>query len=165
MNPFSAMKPDLVVSSVKELDFVALKSRGINTLLLDFDNTLGPDHATEPADYSRECVDMIRNLGFNMCLVSNAKSGRSARIASMLGIPCITYAHKPNPSGIKRALELMKVSHSEACMIGDQIFTDVMAGRFAGCYTIMVERYNRKEIWYVALKRPLEKIVRLIGRF
>ncbi|MBP5260855.1 MAG: YqeG family HAD IIIA-type phosphatase [Clostridiales bacterium] len=165
MNLFSAMKPDAVYESVKQIDLEDLRSRGIDTFLLDFDNTLGPDHATEPSEYSRECVDMLRNNGFRMCLVSNAKSGRSSGIARSLDIPCITYAHKPNPSGIRRALELMNATHSSACMVGDQIFTDVMAGRFAGCYTIMVERFSRKEIWYVALKRPLEKIVRLFGRF
>ena len=50
-------------------------------------------------------------------------------------------------------------------MIGDQIFTDVMAGRFAGVYTIMVEKYDKKEIWYIVLKRGFERIVRAIGRF
>ena len=165
MNLFKAMVPDTVCDSVKDIDPEDLKSRGITTLLLDFDNTLGPDHATSPVDFSWECVESFRKLGFKMCLVSNAKSGRSSGIAASLDIPCITYAHKPNPSGVRRALELMDSSHKEACMIGDQIFTDVIAGRMAGCYTIMVERYDKKEIWYVALKRPFEKIVRFFGRF
>lgn len=165
MNIFKAMKPDAVVDSVKSIDIQDLRSRGINTLLLDFDNTLGPDHATEPTDFSRECVEMFKKQGFKLCLVSNAKTGRSSRIAQMLDMPCITYAHKPNPSGVRRALQEMRAVNEEACMIGDQIFTDVIAGRLAGCYTIMVERYNKKEIWYVALKRPFEKIVRFFGRF
>ena len=50
-------------------------------------------------------------------------------------------------------------------MIGDQVFTDVMAGRLAPVYTILVEKYSPKEIWYVVLKRPFEKLVRLIARF
>ncbi|MBR2523230.1 MAG: YqeG family HAD IIIA-type phosphatase [Clostridiales bacterium] len=165
MNIFRAMKPDLVVSSVKSIDFQALKARGISVVLLDFDNTLGPDHATEPTDYSRECVSTLDALGFEMCLVSNAKSGRSSNIAAMLGIPCITYAHKPNPSGVYRALDMMKAKPEQACMIGDQVFTDVIAGRLSGCYTILVERYSRKEIWYVKAKRPFERIVRFFARF
>ena len=165
MNIFSAMKPDIVLDSVKQLDLTDLRSRGVTTILLDFDNTLGPDHATAPTDFSRECVDTLKREGFKLCLVSNAKSGRSSNIAKDLDIQCITYAHKPNPSGIRRALELMRSTHEESCMVGDQIFTDVIAGRLAGCYTVMVERYSHNEIWYVALKRPFEKIVRLIGRF
>lgn len=165
MNIFKAMIPDLTVRSVKDIDLNDLKCRGINTVLLDFDNTLGPDHSTVPTDYSRECVDKLTKSGFKLCLVSNAKSGRSSGIAKELGIECITYAHKPNPSGIMRALELMGSSYSETAMVGDQIFTDVIAGRLAGCYTIFVERYSKKEIWYVALKRPFERIVRLCGHF
>ena len=165
MNIFRAMKPDIVLDSVKQLDLSELKSRGITTILLDFDNTLGPDHATAPTDFSKECVETLKREGFKLCLVSNAKTGRSSNIAKELDIDCITYAHKPNPSGIRRALELMRSTHSETCMVGDQIFTDVIAGRLAGCYTVLVERYSHNEIWYVALKRPFEKIVRLFGRF
>ena len=50
-------------------------------------------------------------------------------------------------------------------MIGDQVFTDVIAGNRAGVRTLMVEKLHRPEIWYVMLKRPFEKIVRMIGKF
>jgi predicted HAD superfamily phosphohydrolase YqeG len=59
----------------------------------------------------------------------------------------------------------METDASKAVMVGDQVFTDVIAGRLAPVYTIMVEKYSSKEIWYVVLKRPFEKLVRLIGRF
>ncbi|MBR6959690.1 MAG: hypothetical protein IKH76_04335, partial [Clostridiales bacterium] len=67
MNIFKAMKPDTVVDSVKSIDIQDLRSRGINTLLLDFDNTLGPDHATEPTDFNMECVEVFRKQGFKLC--------------------------------------------------------------------------------------------------
>lgn len=63
MNIFFAMKPDIVLDSVKQLDFSELKSRGITTILLDFDNTLGPDHATSPTDFSKECVETLKGEG------------------------------------------------------------------------------------------------------
>ena len=165
MNIFSAMKPDAVYNSLMDIPLDDLKSMGKTCLLLDFDNTLGVDHATEPGEYAFECVKKVKEHGFDCCLVSNAKSGRSAGIASALEIPCVTYAHKPRPDGVNRALKLMNKERSESVMIGDQIFTDVMAGRFAGVYTIMVEKYDKKEIWYIVLKRGFEKIVRAIGRF
>ena len=110
-------------------------------------------------------MDMLTENGFKLCLVSNAKSERSAKIAEMLGVPCVTYANKPGTSGVLKAIELMQTTPKQSVMIGDQIFTDVIAGRLSGCYTIFVERYNKKEIWYVALKRPFERIVRLCGHF
>ena len=165
MNIFAAMKPDAVYGSVYDIPLDKLREEGKKCLLLDFDNTLGPDHATKPDKYAFDFIKRIQDSGFICCLVSNAKTGRSAGIAETLGIPCVTYAHKPRPDGIYRALKLMNTDASEAVMIGDQVFTDVIAGRLAPVYTIMVEKYSSKEIWYVVLKRPFEKLVRLIGRF
>ena len=165
MNIFKAMKPERVYASAKMIPWVSLRSEGITVALLDFDNTLGPDHATSPTDFSFECVREIRNAGIKCCLVSNAKSGRSAGIAKELDIPCITYARKPEPVGVRRALELMNAEKKDAVLVGDQIFTDVIAGNLAGVRTFMVEKLFPKEIWYVALKRIPEKLVRLIGRF
>jgi HAD superfamily phosphatase (TIGR01668 family) len=165
MNIFKAMVPDKVIRSLADLDLDELKSRGIDCLLLDFDNTLGPDHATEPTDFSYEMVNNARNKGFSMCLVSNAKSGRSDGIAKKLEIPCVTYAHKPRPDGVNRALALLGKDKAQAAMIGDQVFTDVIAGRYAGVYTVFTEKYAKKEMWYIVLKRPFEKLVRLIAGF
>ncbi len=159
------MKPEKVYESLILVPWAQLAEEGIKTALLDFDNTLGPDHATEPESYSFKCVKLIQDHGIMCCLVSNAKSSRSAKIAEMLGIPVVTYANKPGTSGIFKAIELMCSTPAESVMIGDQIFTDVIAGNRAGVRTIMVEKLHRPEIWYVMLKRPFEKIVRFFGRF
>ena len=165
MNIIAAMKPDKVCKSVYDVPLNELKEAGKTCLLLDFDNTLGPDHATAPDKYAFDFIEKIKSEGFSCCLVSNAKTGRSSKIAEALGIPCVTYAHKPRPDGIYRALKLMETNAENAVMIGDQVFTDVIAGRLAPVYTIMVEKYSSKEIWYVVLKRPFEKLVRLIAGF
>lgn len=165
MNIFAAMKPDRVCKSVYDLPLAEFKEAGRTCLLLDFDNTLGPDHAVAPDKYAFDFIEKIRNEGFTCCLVSNASTGRSSKIAEMLGIPCVTYAHKPRPDGVYRAIKLMNTEASNAVMVGDQVFTDVIAGRLAPVYTVLVEKYSSKEIWYVVLKRPFEKLVRLIGRF
>ncbi len=165
MNIFKAMKPEKVYENLVRMPWDEFFSNGITTALLDFDNTLGPDHATEPEEYSYECVKMIEEKGIRCCLVSNAKSGRSAKIAEMLNIPVVTYANKPGTSGIFRAIELMKTTPDKCVMVGDQVFTDVIAGNRAGVRTFMVEKLHKHEIWYVMLKRPFEKIVRFIGKF
>ena len=165
MNIFKAMKPEKVYESLVLIPWDELARDGIRTALLDFDNTLGADRATEPEDYSFRCVKMIEDHGIRCCLVSNAKTGRSAKIAEILGIPCVTYASKPGTSGVLKAIELMNTTPQESVMIGDQVFTDVIAGNRSGCRTIMVEKLYTPEVWYVRIKRPFEKIVRLIGKF
>lgn len=165
LNIFKAMKPEKVYVNLVQMPWDKFASEGIKTALLDFDNTLGPDHATEPEEYSYKCVKMIEEHGIRCCLVSNAKSGRSAKIAEMLGIPVVTYANKPGTSGIFKAISLMKSSPEESLMVGDQVFTDVIAGNRAGVRTFLVEKLHKPEIWYVMLKRPFEKLVRIFGKF
>ena len=165
MNIFKAMKPERVYKNVAEMPWDVLACDGIKAALLDFDNTLGQDHAIEPEEYSFKCIKMIEDRGIKCILVSNAKSGRSAGIAEKLRIPCVTYANKPGTSGILKAMEIMGSDPSNSVMVGDQVFTDVIAGNRAGLRTFMVEKLYKKEIWYVLLKRPFEKIVRIIGKF
>ena len=165
MNIFRAMKPEKVYKSLAEMPWDILAQEGIRTALLDFDNTLGPDHATEPEEYSYNCIKLIQEQGIRCCLVSNAKSGRSAKIAEMLDIPCVTFAKKPGTSGVLKAIELMGSNKQESVMVGDQIFTDVIAGNNSGVRTFMVEKLHKHEAWYVMLKRPLEKIVRGMAHF
>ena len=165
MNIFKAMKPEKVYKNVAGMPWGEFYRDGIRTALLDFDNTLGMDHATEPEEFSFNCIKMIEEQGIKCILVSNAKSGRSAKIAEMLGIPCVTYANKPGTSGVMKAMEIMNSTPSTSVMVGDQVFTDVIAGNRAGLRTFMVEKLYKKEIWYVLLKRPFEKLIRLIGKF
>ena len=158
-------RPHLSVKKVSDIDFEKLYSEGFRFALLDFDNTLAPDHYTEPIDYSYEMVEKMQKAGFSLCLVSNAKSERSAKIAEMLKIPCVSYANKPGTSGVFKAMDLIHASKESTVMIGDQLFTDVAAGNKAGLFTIFVERYSKKEVFYVVLKRFPEKIIRLFCRF
>ena len=44
-------------------------------------------------------------------------------------------------------------------LIGDQIFTDVYAGKRAGLLTVMVDPIEAKETPFFGVKRRLEKIV------
>ena len=156
---------DVEVRSILDLSPEWFRERGIRLMLLDFDNTLAPDHYTEPIDYSYEMVKKMQDAGFSLCLVSNAKSDRSKKIAEMLKIPGVSYANKPGTSGVLKAMDLLGAEKGNTLMIGDQLFTDVAAGNRAGLFTIFVERYSKKEVFYVVLKRFPEWIIRKICRF
>lgn len=158
-------RPDMCAAKVSEIDLSFLFEKGYRFALLDFDNTLAPDHATEPVPYSYEMIRKLKEAGFSLCLVSNAKSERSKRIAEMLDIPCVSYANKPGTSGVLKAMDLIGARKENTVMIGDQLFTDIAAGNRAGLYTIFVERYGKKEVFYVVLKRFPEWIIRKVCRF
>lgn len=157
--------PDMVFHRMSDVPFLELQSRGLKYALLDLDNTLAEDHVHEPTKYTRDIIQKLENHGFICCIVSNAKSTRSADFAAMIPVQCVSYANKPSPSGIYRALELLKAEKEETVLFGDQIFTDIAAANRAGIFAVLVEPYTKREVFYVKLKRPFEKLVRLIYRF
>ncbi|NLW89314.1 MAG: YqeG family HAD IIIA-type phosphatase [Clostridiaceae bacterium] len=157
--------PDRVVQKVSEFPFQEWKEKGYAFAFLDLDNTISKDRATEPDEYSFEVIRLIRTAGFQPCLVSNAKSSRSAAFATSLGIPFIDYAGKPSPKGVFRAIQIMNANKERCIMFGDQIFTDILAAKRAGIMAVLVEPYDKKEIFYVRLKRIPEWIIRNIYGF
>lgn len=159
------LKPDMVFPKMSDVPFSELHSMGFKFALLDLDNTLASDHVHEPSDYTMEIISKLQENGFTCCIVSNAKSTRSADFASMIPIACISYANKPSPSGILKALDLLGAKKEEAVFFGDQIFTDIVAAKRAGIYAVLVEPYSKKEVFYVRLKRPFEKLIRRIYGF
>lgn len=158
-------KPDLVFPKMSDVPFSKLKSMGLKFALLDLDNTLAEDHVHEPTEYTRDIISRLQNTGFTCCIVSNAKSTRSADFAALIPTACISYANKPSPSGIFRALELLGAKREEAVFFGDQIFTDIAAAKRAGIFAVLVEPYTSKEVFYVKIKRPFEKLIRKIYHF
>jgi len=157
--------PDMVFSRMSDVPFSKLKSMGLKFALLDLDNTLAEDHVHEPSEYTRDIISRLQNTGFTCCIVSNAKSTRSADFAALIPAACISYANKPSPSGIFRALELLGAKREETVFFGDQIFTDIAAAKRAGIVAVLVEPYTSKEVFYVKIKRPFEKLIRKIYHF
>jgi len=157
--------PDRVFPNMSDVPFDNLHDMGFKYALLDLDNTLAADHVHEPSDYTRDIISRLQRNGFTCCIVSNAKSSRSSDFAAMIPVQCISYANKPSPSGIFRALDLLCAKKEETVFFGDQIFTDIAAAKRAGIFAVLIEPYNKKEVLYVKMKRPFEKIVRSIYRF
>ena len=156
--------PDYYVEDVFSINYEKLMEMGFKALILDIDNTLVPhgDDSTQAVD---ELFHRLHSMGWKTLLLSNNNKARIERFKAHFDTLYIEEAGKPQPASYHRAVTMLGVEPSQVMVIGDQVFTDVIAGRLAPVYTIMVEKYSSKEIWYVVLKRPFEKLVRLIGRF
>ena len=66
-------------------------------------------------------------------------------------------AKKPAPVAIQIALVTMGVPKEQTVLVGDQLFTDVVAGNLAGIRTILVRPQSRKDLWYTQLFRIAEQ--------
>jgi HAD superfamily phosphatase (TIGR01668 family) len=153
------LRPHLFLTSVLELGASHLQSLGVEGLLLDLDGTLKDYRAEAIPEPVRQWVGRLRAQGIRLCLVSNGKTRRIERFAQVLEAPFIAKAFKPLPLGCRRALKLLGLDRRRAAIVGDQVFADVLAGRLAGLWTILVPPTNSDEPWFTRLKRPFERQV------
>lgn len=155
----SLVTPHLQLASVLDLDRARLGRLGLDGLLLDVDCTL-KDHGA-PA-FSKRVIDWARSLqddGIRLCLFSNGKGRRIGGLAAQLGVPFIAQAFKPLPGGCLAGVRKLDLPHTRTAVVGDQLFADILAGRLAGLYTILVKPTSPVEPWFTRLKRPLERCV------
>lgn len=150
--------PQLFVERVVQLDVSRLRALGLTALLLDVDCTL---KRYREERLNAEVADWLKTLqtaGIKVCLVSNGRGPRIARLAGAVGLPFVAKALKPFPFGCWRGLRTLGVSPQQTAMVGDQIFADVAAGRWAGLTTVLVRPIHPEdEPWFTRLKRPVER--------
>jgi HAD superfamily phosphatase (TIGR01668 family) len=92
-----------------------------------------------------------------LCLFSNGRSARVGRLAEGLGIPFVAKAFKPLPFRCRTGAAKLELPLDRIAVVGDQLFADVLAGRLAGVYTILVTPTSAVEPWFTRLKRPFER--------
>jgi HAD superfamily phosphatase (TIGR01668 family) len=152
--------PDQFVEKLEDIDLDALWDRGFRAILLDLDNTIAAWKSHDVPDAKAEWIKRATER-FHVCIVSNTVHGGRARaIAARFGIGCVAkwlVGRKPSPRGIHEATRQAGFTTEQTVMIGDQVMTDVWAGRRAGVHTILVEPVSSREF-------PLTKVTRVFER-
>ena len=155
----SILKPDEFAPSAYEVEYDRLYRRGIRLLVFDIDNTLELYTAADPGEKLRGLVKRLKETGFRIALLSNGKEPRVARFGAALAVSYRFKAGKPMPKGLRMTMEEAGVTPKETAVIGDQLFTDCMAGNLAGAYTIYTEPLSREVDEAITRpKRPLEML-------
>jgi HAD superfamily phosphatase (TIGR01668 family) len=134
-----ACRPRAVVKDIREIDFRALKARGITALLFDIDDTLLPRAVNDIYPDLFERIAALKQEGFRICLTSNSRHPlRVKYIGDTLGVPAISFGFKPLPFAFRRSLEILRAKPEETAMIGDQLFMDILGANLVGLYSILV---------------------------
>lgn len=151
------LRPQSAAKDASRIDYAAFRARGIRLALLDLDNTLSAHGSNLPDEFARAVIAQIRKAGIQPMLATNARRSRALNFAGALGIPVIPVAAKPLPFKIRKEMNRLGFRRDEAMLIGDQIFTDVLAARLVGVHAMLVQPRYASEAWNVRIKRWLEK--------
>ncbi len=136
----SLLQPNLLLQdSILQLTPSLLDKYQLKGLVLDVDDTV---ISSKAADVSPELLTWLAEIKTKVpvWLVSNnLKRSRIERIAVSLDLPYIYGASKPSRRKLRKAVSAMDLPYEQVAMVGDRLFTDVLAGNRLGLFTILVE--------------------------
>ena len=151
--------PDFYFEKYSDLTPEFLKKQGILALLLDVDNTLAPYEQAEPDERNIAWLNALSENGIGYAFISNNSSDERIKLFNK-DIGAVAFARSGKPfakKNIDRALDALGVGREHAAFMGDQIFTDVCAGKFNGMRAILVPPIKDKTSLFFRTKRWLEK--------
>ncbi len=154
----SLFLPDLMLDSVFDADLQLLKKYNVDTLILDVDNTLTSHGNPVPLDGITQWLDELKKSNINLTIVSNNVQKRVQPFAELLGVDFVSMACKPMTIGITKARKKFGSGKKNTAIIGDQIFTDILAGNLAGITTFLVTPIELEDKAMFKFKRFFEGI-------
>ena len=155
-------KPSIYQKTIFDINYKQLKQEGIRCLIFDLDNTLGLiSHKTCP-DEAKELIKQLQK-DFTVLICSNNTRRRLKPYLEELGIDGIAWSMKPSIKGLVQIKLKYHFYKKEMCIIGDQIITDILAGKRFHIKTILVDPLGEKDLRITGLNRSLEK--KIIARY
>jgi HAD superfamily phosphatase (TIGR01668 family) len=149
--------PDAVYDKVTDIEAKTLVEMGIRGLALDVDNTIAKYSEDQPAPEIISWIKKLREEGFSLVIVSNSrKQERVPKISRALDLQYIVRAGKPSRRGFIEATRILDMEPKDVAVVGDQIFTDVLGAKRAGCKAIIVYPRGISENPLFRLRRLIE---------
>ncbi|NLZ36766.1 MAG: YqeG family HAD IIIA-type phosphatase [Clostridiales bacterium] len=149
--------PDMRFKNIYEITPQLLSECGINAVISDIDNTLVTYDDPSPTTEARCWLASMKEAGIKIAFISNNTGERVEKFCE--GMDCYFRAEsgKPSRKYLLEALTHMGVDKANAALLGDQLFTDVLAGKLAGIRTILVDPIKDVMTPLFRFKRALEK--------
>lgn len=134
------LQPDLVLgNSIVGLTPEILERHQLQGLVLDVDDTLVPLKNTDLPESLKAQIAQLRQRVDIWLVSNNISDTRIGSIAQALDVPYISFAAKPFRRNLRKAVTAMNLPPERVGMVGDRLFTDVLAGNRLGMFTILVD--------------------------
>ena len=153
------LTPDHMFATFCELTPEYLKQRGIDVLIMDIDNTLAPYEQAEPDARILSWLESMQKAGIGLAFVSNNNKERVELFNQKIGIQAHAKSGKPFGKKLRQVIRSYGSDVKHAAILGDQLLTDVFAGKHIGATAFLVPPIKDKTTAFWRIKRALEKPV------
>lgn len=117
-----------------------LKKMGAKGVGLDIDNTIAPDGTYNFIPGIKDWINKIQSAGYPIIIISNGSLLRVWPISKYLGnISFIHLSSKPKPRSLIKAAKRMNIDITELAMLGDQLFSDILAANRCGAISVRID--------------------------
>ena len=152
------LSPDFLLENCLELTDEFLARQGICGIVFDIDNTLVSYKTPEPTEEILSLLSHLRRREIKLAIASNNKASRVRRFAENLGMEAYHRSAKPLPFRLKQIARDFGLPAAQILLVGDQIFTDVWGGNWAGMQTALVKPIElADENLFFRIKRAMER--------
>lgn len=153
---FKKLYPNFYFNKITDISSDFLKEENISACIMDLDNTIIDGYLNLPEE-NHQWIKQISKSGIKFIILSNSSNKRKVRkFAELLGLEYILNAAKPFSVGFSNAISKLQTKKENTCIIGDQVFTDVLGGNIFGIKSILVKPIAEKEEFIIKIKRLFE---------
>jgi hypothetical protein len=153
------LAPDYYYESVFQIPYDELWKMNIRGIIFDIDNTLTRFDEKQPSAKIVALLSKLERMGFRICLCTNNTNKRLGHFCENLNYPGIANAIKPLTRGLRYAMKTMGTQPTHTVIIGDQLLSDIWAGKNAKITTILVKPLSEKDFILVKMKRVVERFI------
>jgi HAD superfamily phosphatase (TIGR01668 family) len=155
--------PDFMATSVADVDFKALKKRGVRFVALDADSTLVRYRGVKLNVDTRKHLLQQKKYIEAWCIASNRITNTLSPLSSSLDahvIPSTFFVRKPKQRYFQRVIDFFSAEPHEIAMVGDKLLADVWGANRAGMVSVWVEHFGKDGLHDRALGvRSWEKLL------
>jgi HAD superfamily phosphatase (TIGR01668 family) len=149
--------PDLVVDSPLDVGLTFFTDHLIDTIFIDADNTLLAPGEVCCSDDLKNWICALKSHGIRVYLISNNTRRRIAMVLRDLDLEGLSFANKPLVYRIKGFMRKHNIDARHCCLIGDQLFTDILAAYRLNMTGILVKQISPRDYFYTRWIRRIER--------